>query len=303
MGELRAHSFEESVKIFRQHKAVVFQLPMSHDELFTEFCQRSRDLQIKMERLTLDVDYNRGDKRHCVNHQKHIYTPEFYNIFDMMMEPGRWLFDLLMTVDDSLKFETCGGDVVLPGAPPSHATEWHQDWCEPGMIIAVSVALAPITLLDAPLWIATKASQVPCVAGTPGLVIVRDVSAWHRGSVHAGELARAMACFRFSSSKARVDGEIHPFRARSIRNWKPHLRRFIHLQGSISDPRTLFAVDEENAPSQQEVLDGILRRSIEAGHSFTGSLSRSPQRILDELLHQGEPEAEEAAVAFADRFQ
>jgi hypothetical protein len=245
MGELCAHSFEDTVNNFAKHKAVMFQLPMAHDEFFTakdSFCQRAHDLQMKMERLTLDVEYNRGDKRHCVNHKQHVFCPEFYNILDMMMEPGRWLFDLLTTIDDSLKFETCGGDVVLPGAPPSPATEWHQDWHQSGMMIAVSVALAPIRLSDGPLWIATKASQVPCVAGAPGLVIVRDVSAWHRGSVHTGELVRAMPCFRFSSSKARADGGIHPFRAQSVRKWKPHLRRFIHLQDSISDPRTLFDV-------------------------------------------------------------
>ena len=146
------------------------------------------------------------------------------------------------TMDASLKFDTCGGDVVLAGAVDDNkspsAIDWHQDWVLPKGIIAVSVALKPISGFGAPLWIATKQSQVPCT-GPPGTIIVRDVSAWHRGSLHFGKSDRALPCFRFSSLAARNTGELFSKRHRTAQRWKPHLKKFIHILNSPSDPSQL----------------------------------------------------------------
>ena len=195
------------------------------------------------------VGGNRGSGRHCVNRAGNLFLGEFYSLFELLLEPGRWVLDLLKHIDPSLKFELAGGDVVWPGAGESAATQWHQDWEVPRMIVAVSVLLKKITAADAPLWISTRQFQHPCL-GDVGTILMRDFSVYHRGSVHEGEHARALPCFRFSTASSRASSLVHPVRASSTRNFAPHLRSSIHVRGAASDPATLMIANDDDAAEQ-----------------------------------------------------
>ena len=126
---LMAFTLDEAAKIFAEHQAVMFQMPNHHLLGRQRFDRIAAALQIKMENMIPETESgNRGSLRHCVNDERNIYSDEYYNLFELMLEPGRWVFDLLKIIDPSLKFEKCGGDIVLPGADESSATQLHQDW-------------------------------------------------------------------------------------------------------------------------------------------------------------------------------
>ena len=164
------------------------------------------------------------------------------------------MYSLLKTIDPTLKLESWGGGVVLPGAPNSNATKWHQDWQYSNLVVAVSVFLHPITEEDAPLWIATPDKQVCCV-GPPGRLLVRDVATWHRGSEHLGATARALPAYRFTSAKARREHKLDPVRTRTQWNWDPHLREFVHERDAPSDTasfRIAIGWDEQDETQQSD---------------------------------------------------
>ena len=174
--------------------------------------------------------------------------------FHYIMEPGRILYKLLKAIEPTLKLEKLGGDVVLPGAPNSDATKWHQDWELSNLIVAVSVFIHPITVVDPPLWIATPVKHVCCV-GPPGRLLVRDVASWHRGSEKLGDTARAPPAYRFSSAKARREHTLDPVRTRTQWNWAPWLREFVHERNAPSDTtsfRKALGLDEQDETQQSD---------------------------------------------------
>ena len=95
--------------------------------------------------------------------------------------------------------------------------------------MSVSVFLDDISETDAPIWMATHESQIP-VVGPRGLVLARDVAAWHRGSMHAGLQPRALHAFRCSADICReVDSTStrKVIRNRTFFKFHPHLRTFL----------------------------------------------------------------------------
>ena len=95
--------------------------------------------------------------------------------------------------------------------------------------MSVSVSLDDISETDAPIWMATHDAQIP-VVGPRGLVLVRDVATWHRGSVHAGLQPRALPAFRYSTDICReVDSTStrKVIRNRTFFKFHPHLRPFL----------------------------------------------------------------------------
>ena len=245
---LYARSCDEAVKIYKAYGAVEISTPATD-----EFMQFATTLYMKMLNMCpVQEKGNRGELRHCVNAPGNVNDDAFYNLFSYIMEPGRILYNLLKAIEPTLKLEKLGGDVVLPGAPNSDATKWHRDWELSNLIVAVSVFIHPITVVDAPLWIATPDKQVCCV-GQPGRLLVRDVATWHRGSDHLGVTARALPTYRFTSAKARREHKLNPVRTRTKWNWAPWLREFVHERNAPSDTASFqkaLGLDEQDETQQ-----------------------------------------------------
>ena len=242
LAQVTAHGADEAVALYEKHGFVCIALNVADNDNFQTI---AHNLKLKMSGQYRSGDHNRGAHRVCTNSPQNIFDDDYYELLEFIMQPGKMLFHVMLRIEDTLQLDTCGGDYVGPWAPASRATYWHQDWDACHHVVAVSVIIEEITLDMAPLVMATESTQVPIV-GPAGLIVVRDVAVWHRGSINRTDFGRPLPCFRFSTAMGRTAS---PDLARPrIRNrhqfmFYPHLQHFIN---TIIRP-----------PTDTEVLDEI----------------------------------------------
>ena len=103
-------------------------------------------------------------------------------------------------------FDTGIGDYVAAEAPGGNAaTQWHQDRHLPRHVICATILTAEIGDSDAPMLIAAN-DHVIKVTGPKGMVLLRDVSIWHKGTAHSGDMDRRMASYLFCTVAAQELG-------------------------------------------------------------------------------------------------
>ena len=220
----------------RTHGFVCFALPLfKPDEAFqlSKLGLEVSELMIQ-EAKSDGKTNNRGEGRTCVNDKYNINLDPYFYLMQFIMEPGRWLFDLLQDLRqpglgqqfEDIRIERCGGDVIAPGAPLGAG--WHRDWDKQGYMLSASIFCEDIGLRDGPLIMATRAAQ-HAIIGKAGAVILRDVRVMHRGSVHNSKRPHAMPSFRFSTLAGRMRGGAtgRMLHERMANRWPQHLQALI----------------------------------------------------------------------------
>ena len=95
------------------------------------------------------------------------------------------------------------GDYVEAQAPRGNAaTQWHQDWHLKKHVICVSILTDDIDDNSAPMMIGFGSIVIKCTGGK-GLVVMRDVARWHKGSEHTRTKDRIMPSYRFATTAAQ----------------------------------------------------------------------------------------------------
>jgi len=150
---------------------------------------------------------NIGTDRHCLNDfNSSLFETPSYEVLRGLLLPGRYTLHLLQELHPGCSYDTGIGDYVIAGAPSGNAaTQWHQDWHLPNHCICVSILTDTITDDDAPMMIGFEDLVLKCT-GPKGMVIMRDVSVWHRGSMHTGSRNRIMPSYRFATAAAHALG-------------------------------------------------------------------------------------------------
>ena len=169
--------------------------------------------------------------------------------------------DEVPVIEDVLMYAQTRGNnqgiIKLTGAglPASVATEWRQGCEVPNYVLCLSLLVNDVENTDAPLWIATQEDQFQC-SGLKGLVILRDVKTWHRGSLHKGDSPRIPPCFRFPIAVVRLTGYANGLYLRGRKNnWANHLQQWIQCQSrppSNSSQAMQYVDDPSDSVSIEE---------------------------------------------------
>ena len=145
---------------------------------------------------------NRGKDRHCLNDfNDSLFKDESYELLRELLRPGRYTLHLIEELFPGSSYDTGVGDYVEKEAPGFSATRWHKDWALEGHVICVSILTHDIDDNSAPMMIGFGATGIKCT-GCIGLVIMRDVAKWHKGSMHTGTKDRIMPSYRFATEAA-----------------------------------------------------------------------------------------------------
>ena len=150
---------------------------------------------------------NRGKARHCLNSfNDSLFDDDSYELLHQLLRPGRMALHLLEELYPGSSYDTGIGDLVEAHAPSGNAaTQWHQDWQLKGHVLCLSVFTHDIGDNCAPMMIGFGNTVIKCTGGK-GLVIIRDVAVWHKGSQHTGNVDRIMPSYRFTTPAAQALG-------------------------------------------------------------------------------------------------
>jgi hypothetical protein len=205
---LFATTFEEA-KIIMKNQGVVAYYPIDCTNTFEleQFHTNLAGMAGLMTRLTDKKSKgNRGKDRHCLNDfSDSLFKEESYELLREVLRPGRCTLHLLEELFPGSSYDTGIGDYVKAKAPGSSATMWHQDWHLEGHVICVSILTDEVDDENAPMMIGFGSTVIKCTGGK-GLVVMRDVAKWHKGSMHTGSKDRIMPSYRFATTAAQKLG-------------------------------------------------------------------------------------------------
>ena len=215
---------------------------------------------------------NRGQGRYCLNNfSTSLFDPASYETLRQLLHPGRITLHLLLTKFPGCTYDTGLGDYVVARAPSGNAaTQWHQDWDMAGHCICVSVLTGDIGDDDAPMLLALEDQVVKCT-GRKGMVIIRDVSVWHRGTAHMGVNDRIMPSYRFATADAhRVGyGMSKVLRKRMSEHFPPVIKTFLEkrtrpqtVYPSMSIPQVASLEDDAIAPPAHVAMTNRIIRFV-----------------------------------------
>ena len=171
------------------------------------------DVAREMAAMAMDpeIKHNRGPGRTCVNSTANIRNTVWKKAVKIIMQNDTARVVMCELVKRfKIQFHDCGGDYIEGGSPDTDDGEfrnpcrWHRDYPFYMQWFCISVLAEPTDISQGPLWMEswnTGKGRVPFV-GNPGLCIIRDVYALHRGSSHNTRTPRAMPSFRFCAASA-----------------------------------------------------------------------------------------------------
>ena len=204
-----ATNYEEAKRMLKTQGVVAFYPVKSTDTCELElFHKNLAGMAILMTRLKeKHPEGNRGKDRHCLNNfSDSLFTEESYELLRELLRPGRFTLHLMEELFPGSSYDTGIGDYVEAQAPSGNAaTRWHQDWHLKGHVICVSILTDDIDDNSAPMMIGFGSTVIKCTGGK-GLVVMRDVATWHKGSEHTGTQDRIMASYRFATTTAQKLG-------------------------------------------------------------------------------------------------
>ena len=195
-------------EFFMDHGFVVLDLGLDAEGK-TAFANLARH----MGRMAVNPELrgNRGPGRTCVNDTANIQNNMWREALKIIMghrDVKIVLSELVLML--KLRFHDCGGDYIEADAVDididgsRNPCRWHRDHTLYLQWFCISVLAEPTSIQQAPLvlesWSECK-GRVQFI-GQPGLCVIRDVFALHRGSANNAHLPRAMPSFRFGAGNA-----------------------------------------------------------------------------------------------------
>ena len=204
-----ARTYEEAKRMMKTQGVVAFYPVKSTNtcelELFHKNLAGMASLMTRLKEK--QPKGNRGKDRHCLNNfSNSLFEEESYELLREVLRPGRTTLHLLEELFPGSSYDTGIGDLVEAQAPSGNAaTQWHQDWNLKEHVICVSILTDDIDDNSAPMMIGFGSTVIKCTGGK-GLVVMRDVATWHKGSEHTGKQDRIMPSYRFATPAAQKRG-------------------------------------------------------------------------------------------------
>ena len=205
---LQMTSAEQMRKDFYDDGFCIFDIG-DHPDIFEALAEHMRDHALRP-----GTHGNRGEGRTCVNDWRNAEQPQWEAVLHLLLRRSG-VKSLLEDVG-ATRFYDAGGDYIEGrshdrGEPGErNPCSWHVDCPFYFQWVIASVLVTDVSPAQGPLLIRSwsKQSRVVSVSGRRGLCIVRDASAYHRGSANDTPDARPMPSFRFASAAAVPKGTL-----------------------------------------------------------------------------------------------
>ena len=184
-------------------------------ELDTEQLAKCRALGQHMATLAADPEYQehgwRAPGRTCVNDLEHVNKKPWSDVLSIVMANSD-IRELLAALKCE-NFCGCGGDFVEAGAGDEgfagerNPCDWHQDTKFYLQWFAVSILTEEVAADQAPMeiksWGKPDSDVVSKCACKPGLCLIRDTHATHRGTANRTARSRPLPTFRLVSGASK----------------------------------------------------------------------------------------------------
>jgi len=253
---LFARTYDEAKEIMKKYGVVAYYPVQSTNRcelrLFHQHLAGMAGLMTRLKEK--NPKGNRAQNRNCLNDfNDSLFKDESYELLRELLRPGRYTVHLIEELFPGSSYDTGVGDYVEKEAPGSSATRWHKDWALEGHVICVSILTHDIDDNSAPMMIGLGATVIKCT-GCIGLVIMRDVAKWHKGSMHTGTKDRIMPSYRFATEAAQKlgFGIKKNLNHRTLAKFPPIIRGFLEQRTRAPTPFSMAVWSDDH--NQADVI-------------------------------------------------